>query len=140
MSRFRRRISCNNIFLDDGLNGKLGEFAGSSTDGQEPLVCYDTSHEHPEIAGISTGSELFALGSTFYEMMTGSTPYQELSDSEIIDAYREFCIKSIFLLTADGSSSSQSISRYRSQSLVIYLARDLWAELFEHGRNKHLWP
>jgi serine/threonine protein kinase len=76
-----RDISCNNIFLDDGLNGKLVDFAGSSTDGQEPLICYETSHEHPEIAGISTGSELFALGSTFYEIMTGSAFFQYALDT-----------------------------------------------------------
>ncbi|KAG4441511.1 hypothetical protein IFR05_003038 [Cadophora sp. M221] len=82
-------ISCNNVLLDEDLNAKLGDFAGSSMDGQDPLICYETSHEHPEIIGISTGSELFALGSTFYEIMTGSKPYQELSDTEITRAYKE---------------------------------------------------
>jgi serine/threonine protein kinase len=80
-------ISCNNVFLDKELNAKLGDFAGSSIDGQAPLICYETSHEHPKIKGISIRSEVFALGSTFYEIMTGSKPYKELSDQEICDAY-----------------------------------------------------
>ncbi|KAH9209501.1 spindle assembly checkpoint kinase [Leptodontidium sp. 2 PMI_412] len=67
-------ISCNNVMLDEDLNVKLGDFAG---------------HEHPEIMGISTGSELFTLGSTFYEIMTGSKPYKELFDTEIVRAYKE---------------------------------------------------
>jgi serine/threonine protein kinase len=82
-------ISCNNVLLDEGLNAKLGDFAGSSMDGQDPLICYETSHEYPEIVGISTESELFALGSTFYEIMTGSKLYKELSDTEITHAYKE---------------------------------------------------
>lgn len=80
-------ISCNNILLDESLNAKLADFAGSSMDGQEPLICYETSHEHPDITGISRASELFALGSTFYEIMTGCKPHKELSDAEIVHAY-----------------------------------------------------
>jgi serine/threonine protein kinase len=93
-------ISCNNVLLDEGLNAKLGDFAGSSMDGQDPLICYETSHEHPEIIGISAESELFALGSTFYEIMTGSKPYKELSDTEIIRAYKEGNYPSLVSLAA----------------------------------------
>ena len=51
-------ISCNNIFLDDDLNVKLGDFAGSVIDDHPPLICYETSHE---LLGenISTKTELF---------------------------------------------------------------------------------
>jgi serine/threonine protein kinase len=40
-------ITYNNIFLDDDLNGKLGDFARSAIDDHLPLVCYETSHELP---------------------------------------------------------------------------------------------
>ncbi|KAK0119364.1 hypothetical protein ONS95_010816 [Cadophora gregata] len=93
-------ISCNNVMLDEDLNAKLGDFAGSSVDGQDPLICYETSHEHPGIIGISTRSELFAVGSTFYEIMTGSKPYKELSDTEIIRAYKEGKYPSLVSLAA----------------------------------------
>ena len=93
-------ISCNNVFLNKELKAKLGDFAGSSIDGQAPLICYETSHEHPEIEGISIGSEVFALGSTFYEIMTGSKPYKELSDPEICDAYTQGNFPSLASLTA----------------------------------------
>jgi len=36
-------ISCNNAFLDEELNLKLGDFAGSSIDGEPVLVCYETN-------------------------------------------------------------------------------------------------
>ena len=105
-------ISCNNVLLDEELNAKLGDFAGSSIDGQDPLICYETSHEHPEIAGISATSELFALGSTFYEIMTGSKPYHQLSDTQITVAYRQGSYPSLSTLAA----FSDIISKCWSQS------------------------
>ena len=36
-------LSCNNVFLDEGLDAKLGDFAGSAIDGLDPLVGYETS-------------------------------------------------------------------------------------------------
>ena len=82
-------ISCNNAFLNEELNLKLGDFAGSSIDGELVLVCYETSHEHPEMTDISIKSELFALGSTLYEIMIGSRPYKGNSDFAIKAAYKE---------------------------------------------------
>ncbi|ELR02663.1 hypothetical protein VC83_08682 [Pseudogymnoascus destructans] len=81
-------ISCNNVFLDDDLNNKLGDFAGSAIDDLPPLVCYETSHELPG-ADISTRTELFALGSTTYKIMTGSKPYEDLQDHEVTAAFFE---------------------------------------------------
>lgn len=80
-------ISCNNILLDDELNARIADFAGSSIDGEDSLICYETSHELPGIDTISEKCELFALGSVFYEIMTSSKPYKELSDDEICAAY-----------------------------------------------------
>ncbi|KAF1995216.1 spindle assembly checkpoint kinase [Amniculicola lignicola CBS 123094] len=81
-------ISCNNVFLDDSLNVKLGDFAGSSIDDLPPLTCYETSHELPG-ADISTKTDLFAVGSTTYEIMTGSKPYKNLPEHEVSAAFTE---------------------------------------------------
>ncbi|KAF2212849.1 hypothetical protein CERZMDRAFT_41106 [Cercospora zeae-maydis SCOH1-5] len=81
-------ISCNNVFLDENLDAKLGDFAGSAIDNLPPLVCYETSHELPG-EDISTLTELFALGSTVYEVMTGMRPYNELPEHEISAAFSE---------------------------------------------------
>ncbi|KAF1953187.1 kinase-like protein [Byssothecium circinans] len=79
-------ISCNNVFLDNNLNVKLGDFAGSAIDNLPPLICYETSHELPG-EDISTRTEQFALGSTTYEIMTGSKPYNDLPDHEVSAAF-----------------------------------------------------
>jgi serine/threonine protein kinase len=86
---FHGNISCNNIFLDDKLDSKLGDFAGSSIDGEPALIGYETTHELPNQPAASVDSELFALGSTLYEIMTGSIPYAGLSDSSIRAAYQK---------------------------------------------------
>ncbi|KAF1995097.1 spindle assembly checkpoint kinase [Amniculicola lignicola CBS 123094] len=80
-------ISCNNIFLDQNLNAKVADFAGSVIDGEPYLSCYESSHSHPNIQGVCVQSEIFALGSTFYEIVTGSKPYSNLSINEIEEAY-----------------------------------------------------
>jgi len=81
-------ISCNNVFLDQNLDVKLGDFSGSAIDGLPPLSCYETSHElsHEDI---SARTELFALGSTVYEIMTGSAPYKDLSDEQVFAVFSE---------------------------------------------------
>jgi len=67
-----------------------GSFAGSAIDGLPPLICYETSHELPG-EDISIKTELFALGSTAYEIMTGSKPYQDLADHQILAAFAQGC-------------------------------------------------
>jgi hypothetical protein len=118
-------ISCN-VMFDEGLDAKLGDLAGSSMDGQYPLICYETSHEHPEIIGSSTGSELFALGSTFYEIMTGSELYKELSDTGIIRAYKKGNYSSL----VSSAAFKDTIHKYWTQgySSVNGLLEDVKAE------------
>lgn len=81
-------LLCNNVFLDGGLNAKLGDFAGLAIDGLLVLVCYETSRELPG-EDILTRTKLFAIGSTIYEIMTGSKPYKDLPDHEITAAFAE---------------------------------------------------
>ena len=73
-------ICCNNAFLDENLDLKLGDFGGSSIDGCPAILCYEMSHRHPELSDISPKGEFFALGSTIYENMTGSAPYAQTSN------------------------------------------------------------
>jgi len=92
-------IHCNNFFLDENLNIKLGDFAGSSIDQSPAMVCYSTTHQLPEIettshtqaeVKISEQTEIFAFGSALYEMVTGHEPYagEELSDTDIERRFR----------------------------------------------------
>ncbi|MCJ1448718.1 MAG: hypothetical protein MMC23_009235 [Stictis urceolatum] len=63
-------LASYNVFLDKKLDAKLGDFAGSSIDGSEPQVWYTSNHGHPTLDTISVTSEIFALGSTIYEIIT----------------------------------------------------------------------
>lgn len=95
-------IHCNNFFLDERLNLKLGDFAGSSIDGSPGTVCYSVTHQLPDVdeqstsaneATITEMTEIFAFGSALYEMVTGRGPYAgdfatEVFDSEVESHFR----------------------------------------------------
>lgn len=123
-------ISCNNAFIDESLNLKLGDFAGSSIDHEPPLVCYDISHEHPDLTDISIRSEIFALGSSLYEIMTGSKPYQGSSASYIKNAYRTGTFPDLSRLEALSNVISGCWNReYRSSDAVLAAIRNEGTEL-----------
>ena len=84
-------LGCSNIFLTRQHDAKLGDFGGSSIDGSLALVCYSESHQLPDDPNqpssdtsngvqVSVKTEIFAFGSTLYEIMTGSEPYAGRSD------------------------------------------------------------
>lgn len=78
-------ITCSNILVDEDLNIKLVDFAGSSIDGSPLLIGATASHRYP--GPRSPQKDLFSLGSVLYEIMTGETPYNELSNTEIYGRY-----------------------------------------------------
>jgi serine/threonine protein kinase len=89
-------LRCQNIFLDEHLNARLGDFAGSSLDGSELLIGVPPSHESPGPV-LSVQGDIFAFGSLVYEIMTGASPHKGLSECEI----KALCEKGEF---ADTSS------------------------------------
>jgi len=78
-------IGCHNLLLDNDDNVKLCDFAGSSIDGSKPYVGYCKGFRRPteDPDKISIGDELFALGSTIYEIWTTRRPYQEEVDDTV---------------------------------------------------------
>lgn len=82
-------ISSNNVFLDADYNAMVGDFSGSSIDKEAPLGWYGTSHSHPDIENPSEETEIFALGSTFYEILTGKNPFEGYASVEIEKAIRD---------------------------------------------------
>lgn len=78
----------------------VGDFAGSSIDKEQCLGWYETSHCHPDMEGPSETSEIFALGSTFYEILVGKKPYEGRDDAEIEQAFRNGSFPSLESLPA----------------------------------------
>lgn len=85
---FHCDISYNNIFLDTELNALVGDFAGSAIDKNESFGWYGTSHHHPDLDDPSEETEIFALGSTFYEILTGKNPFEGYLGVEAENAIR----------------------------------------------------
>jgi serine/threonine protein kinase len=81
-------FKCNNIFLDGALHSKVGDFGGSSLDGSDLKAMVTASHRSPRVLKSIEG-DIFALGSSFYEILTGQAPYAELEEDEIMDLFSE---------------------------------------------------
>jgi serine/threonine protein kinase len=79
-------LTSANIFLDEKLNAKVADFAGSSIDGSPLLIAVTASHEYPGPL-LSPQGDLFAFASVLYEIMSGDMPYRGLSDEEICGRY-----------------------------------------------------
>ncbi|KAI2618125.1 kinase-like protein [Hypoxylon sp. NC1633] len=79
-------LTCANIYLDKGLNARVGDFAGSSVDGSPLLVLVTESHAFPG-SPLSIQADLFAFGSVIYEIMTTHCPYDGLDETEITARY-----------------------------------------------------
>lgn len=83
-------IHCINFFLDKDLNLKVGDWAGASIDGSISLSSYRLRHrlfdaggtDVPRSTGITAATEIFALGTALYYMVTGHDPWPELREPE----------------------------------------------------------
>ena len=77
-------LTWGNILLDADLRARLSDFGGSSLDGSPLIVAVAESHMYPGPGPItSIQGDIFALGSTIYEFMTGVSPFDDLEDEEI---------------------------------------------------------
>ncbi len=76
-----------NVLLDRRLNAKLADFAGSLLDGSPLLIGVTASYEYPGPL-LCTEADIFALGSTLYELMNESRPHAGLSDTAIEQRYK----------------------------------------------------
>ncbi|KAF2241827.1 kinase-like protein [Trematosphaeria pertusa] len=82
-------IGCHNILLK-GDDIKVCDFSGASVDGKPHGVRYEKrsqrwgdAEENPSIA-----NELFALGSTIFELWTTTRPYENETDNIVEDNYK----------------------------------------------------
>ncbi|KAH8427407.1 uncharacterized protein LDX57_005122 [Aspergillus melleus] len=80
-------LALRQFFVDDDLNVRLGDFNSSQYPGHLALGYEKASHCLPRDYEMpnTVASDLFALGSTLYELIVGSPPYQELYPIESQD-------------------------------------------------------
>ena len=78
-------IKPRNFLLDATLNIKIIDFSGSSLDGSKPASGEGTRfylprhwRDPPTVA-----TDLFALGSTLYEVFQGTSPYEEIPSDQV---------------------------------------------------------
>ncbi len=80
-----------NFLLDTALSLKIVDFSGSSFAGCTSYACESTRYYLPrdwrEPSTVAT--DLFALGSAIYEILTGNKPYEELPSHEVERLYQE---------------------------------------------------
>ncbi|KAE8356832.1 kinase domain-containing protein [Aspergillus coremiiformis] len=78
-------IKPRNLLLDTALDIKIIDFSGSSLDGSKPTSGEGTRFYLPrhwkDQPTVTT--DLFALGSTLYEIFQGTSPYEEIPSSEV---------------------------------------------------------
>jgi serine/threonine protein kinase len=84
-------LAARQFLLDANLCVHLSDSGFSSVNGGDVLGFENSSHHMPrDIDGSvpsTTQSDLFALGSTLYEIMTGRRPYEGKSDDAITQLY-----------------------------------------------------
>lgn len=83
-----------NILLDDELGIRICDFAGCSMLGKAPYILESGAFYLPgdfrDVGmGCNVKSDLFALGSCIFQIVTGNEPYQGLEDKDIEDKFEE---------------------------------------------------
>lgn len=70
-------VGCHNLLLDPSGHIRFIDFAGSGIDEEPPLVCYEWCAYRGGSA-ITIETDIFAFGSTLFEIESGHMPYYEL--------------------------------------------------------------
>lgn len=79
-------FSPRNMLLDESLNLKVADFGCVSIDGSQSSAGGSARFYPPRVmnrARIEIDDDLFALGSSIYEVLTGKPPYVDLSTSQV---------------------------------------------------------
>ncbi|PGH10618.1 serine/threonine protein kinase [Polytolypa hystricis UAMH7299] len=83
-------LAARQFLVDDFLDLRLSDFGGSSIQGSEALGLEGTTHFLPRDDTLlnTIQSDIFALGSTIYEIFCGKRPYEGKQDDEIHNLFK----------------------------------------------------
>ncbi|KIW76726.1 hypothetical protein Z517_09170 [Fonsecaea pedrosoi CBS 271.37] len=122
-------IGCHNILLKSD-EVKLCDFGGSSIHGKPAKVGYecrsqrwDDTHENPSIR-----AELFALGSTIYEIWTTTRPFQDDPDDMVEEKYKCRRFPDVDALPVAGIIKGCWYGTYDSADEVVTALKSLQTE------------
>lgn len=78
-----------NVLLDERLGVFLIDFSGSSVDEQQGSAWESVRFFMPRSvdSNSTTRTDIFALGSTLYEIFTGTQPYSDLADETVEERF-----------------------------------------------------
>lgn len=82
-------FSPRNLLLDANLEIKVADFGGCSIHGSQTSAMGSVRYYLSRSTRLppSTQADIFALGSTIYEIMTGSIPYKDISSDQVKQLY-----------------------------------------------------
>ena len=84
-------LTPHNMFLDDDLELKIGDFGCCSID-DSPSTAGTSTRFYPPRASwsspVTPDDDLFALGSCMYEVLTGAAPFQETPSPQVRNLVR----------------------------------------------------
>ncbi|GKU10517.1 unnamed protein product [Fusarium langsethiae] len=88
-------VGPHNFLLDQDLQLKITDFAGSSLDGSLTEIRPGSRYKAPSTSKNETGSptihdDIFALGSTIYYIMEGKAPFEEFDSREVQTKYQAY--------------------------------------------------
>ncbi|KAE9978691.1 hypothetical protein EG328_001363 [Venturia inaequalis] len=87
---FQGDVSTRNFLVADDFSIVLSDFSGSKIGDEEGLVRPETRYEKQGVGliEISRETDVFAIGSLIYEIVTGKRPYDELGDEDVEELFR----------------------------------------------------
>jgi serine/threonine protein kinase len=125
-------LALRQYLLDDHLDARLSDFGASAFPGHNAFGFENTSHCLPRDFNQpnTVQSDLFALGSTLYELGTGKDPYWDICDDEIIERYTQgvfpdvssiFCGEIILQCwKTDFASAQQVLLSYQASPRLVF--------------------